>query len=55
MQIEPIYKLLLEQRKQLVQFSQILNDAVAVNSYMLLELEAQLRGSKPPEEEKQHV
>ena len=55
MQIEPIYELLLEQRKQLTQFSQIVNDAVAVNSYMLLELEAQLRGSKPPKEEKQHV
>lgn len=55
MQIEPIYRLLLEQRKQLTQFSQIVNDAVAVNSYMLLEVEAQLRGAKPPEEEKQRV
>lgn len=52
MQIEPIYKLLLEQRRQLTQFSQIVNDAVAVNSYMLLEMESQLRGDKPPEEEK---
>lgn len=52
MQIEPIYILLKEQRKQLVQFSQIVNDAVAVNSYMLLEIEAQMRGSKTPAEEK---
>lgn len=51
MQIEPIYKLLLEQRRQLIQFSQIVNDAVAVNSYMLLEVEAQMRGSKTPAEE----
>ena len=50
MQIEPIYKLLVEQRKQLVQFAQIVNDAVAVNSYMLLEVEAKLRGDKPREE-----
>ena len=52
MQIKPIYELLIEQRKQLIQFSQIVNDAVAVNSYMLLELEAQLRGDKPKEENK---
>ncbi|KKN71214.1 hypothetical protein LCGC14_0422570 [marine sediment metagenome] len=54
MQIKPIYELLIEQHKQLQQFAQIVNDAVAVNSYMLLEVEAQLRGDKP-KEEKQHV
>ena len=50
MQIKPIYELLLEQQKQLVQFSQIVNDAAAVNSYMLLEIESQLRGDKPRKE-----